>query len=47
MDIEGSGLELQRGGKQFTWGRKSKCLAKKKCLLGHEEIMAHWVDSAL
>lgn len=32
----GSGLGLQRGGRQFTWGLKSKCLVNE-CLLGSAE----------
>ena len=32
----GGGLGLQRGGRQFTWRWKSKCLLNK-CLLGQSE----------
>ena len=34
-DVGGSGLGCQRGGMQFTWRWKSKCL-ENKCLLGQQ-----------
>ena len=37
-DVEGSSLGLQRGGKQFSGGCKSKYLANK-CLLAQAEKM--------
>ena len=36
QDVVGSGSGLQRGGKQFTWIWKSKCLINK-CLVGYVE----------
>ena len=42
-DVGGSGLGLQRAGRQFMWRWKSKCLINK-CLLGCSETMGHRVD---
>ena len=36
-DVGGSGLELQGGGRQFTWRWKSKCLLGLAEKVGHRE----------
>ena len=42
-NVEGSGLELQRGERQFTWRWKSKCLVSK-CLPCFAKTMRHGED---
>ena len=43
-DVGGSGLRIQRGGRQFTWRWKSKYWVNK-CLLGPAETVGYRVGS--